>query len=802
MTYGLVLRKLVINGINYYQAIDKVIGEKDLDDVIHVIEGDKYLNQDLYPFEANNNIVYLEINEATYKNLNNDKTIFFKEIDGELRDIPNVFEQNNVTLEFFEKFHDFSLVPDYDSLELVNDLRKKLKEKILGQDRAIFKITNKIYNNLMFSESNLDSIDIAKNKSNILVIGPFGTGKTTIKKLIKNSLKPIPIIEYKLTGDYEKDIYEITKKLLLASDGNIYLAGRGIVIFDGINSFSSNYLDTDNGTVNFYMDTLLKILKTGFINYQDTNNNFMTFDYSFVTNICMIDIDYDYEEKNTDLYTRIDFSKILELGITDELIFNCFDNEIIYMEEMTHELALEILKDKNISPLYQIKKTLEKKGKIVKISRDFVSSLISYGLGFNEGFEGIIRGLKYVLQNKDMNSKTITFKKEEFEFLEIGTIFSDDDFKVESSENKQTEKYKPIINNDLEINLEKRTINDLTVLDTVELIKENIKGQDEQIFMVVNAFYNHQINKIKNLSKHELKELKNNVLLIGKTGVGKTAIIENLARIFNIVYRRESAPRYTKSGYVGENVDSMLLNLVDAAHGDIEKAQNAILYIDEVDKIRATHDKVDMGLGVQEELLTLIEGDVRTIYPTSLTPTPMYRPLQFDTSGLHIIASGAFHGLDEITKKRVKKEKAGNSIGFKKEDQEKVIIENTTVEDLEEYGMDSQFIARLPVIINLNILGEDILYKIVNDSKDGYVNLCKKSYALEGISLEISDGFKRNLAKKAFLDKKGARSIKTIFSKITSEIDKNIVTGDIEKVILSDNSLDDFKSIQYVKRKK
>ena len=336
----------------------------------------------------------------------------------------------------------------------------------------------------------------------------------------------------------------------------------------------------------------------------------------------------------------------------------------------------------------------------------------------------------------------------------------------------------------------------LTKKQTVDAIKEKIKGQDEQVFNVVNNFFDFVLNK-RILSDFEYKETKDNILLIGGTGVGKTAIIETLSRIFSIPYKRVDATNYSGTGLVGNDVNSIFKELVDSCGGDPKMAENAIVFIDEIDKIASNFDRVDIGKGVQDALLTLVEGSIRTINPGY---QENFKPYNIDTSKTLFIGGGAFEGIDEIKKARIKKEKTGSSLGFKQEKEAKVINEEITTDDIAKYGIDRQLVGRFPNIIKLNLLGEETLYNIVN-SEQGYVNLKVKSYELSGVKIEMSEGFKRSLAKIAYQDKKGARSIRTVFKRVLNEIDRNNLDDSVEEVILDDNSLEDFKTIQYVKKR-
>ena len=787
MKYALIFRKLIVNNIVYYQAINKVSGIEIEDNRLHVTSG-IYENQDISSMFSNDFLVYFEIAEDTYQNINVDKTLFFKKVKNQILPLNDLQEENSVLMAFYRQFRDFRLIPDYDLNALIEKSRVMLEKRIVGQDKAISKILKKIYNNQMFFQSDLDYNDILRGKSNILVLGPFGTGKSTIKDILMETLDPIPVVSYSLTGNYQTDITEIIQKLYMASDGNLFLAEHGIVVFDDINKYMGVDLDC-------YLKIIKQIVKAKLIYLRNQDNNLISFDYSKITNICIVDNDYDYDSYlNEDcFYTRISEESLEEIGLNFEFLNEQFDGEIVFMEEMTYDLALKILKNKDISPLYAIKRVLELQGKKVRVSKNFVSELINYGLGSGDGFTGIVRLLKSLFQSKDLKRSVIYFQEEDFQKVNVGTILAlDEDEEYLPSKNvADSSKY------DLKVNVKKGTINNLTVLDTVLKIKENIKGQDEQIFFFVNAFYEHIMARYKGFTNHELNQLKSNVLLIGPTGVGKTAIVSNLARIFNLPFQRAIAPRYSQSGYVGANVDSILNDLVEAAGGDIKKAEQGILYIDEVDKISATYDKVDMGLGVQHELLTLIEGDKRTIkIPDMFNPE-----LTFDTSNLFVVATGAFDGLDKIVKQRVKKELGADKIGFTNE-KNVVSSSKITSDDLCQYGFDRQFVARFPNRIRLNNLNEDIFYQIVNDSKDGYIKLVLKSYRKSGVVVSLSEGFKRMLAKKAFEKKEGVRAIKGVFEDIKAVIDYNIQTENISEVILDENSFEEPKNIIFIKKRK
>ena len=248
---------------------------------------------------------------------------------------------------------------------------------------------------------------------------------------------------------------------------------------------------------------------------------------------------------------------------------------------------------------------------------------------------------------------------------------------------------------------------------------------------------------------------------------------------------------------VVQDDDDMLKQLVEKAHGNRHEAENGILFIDEFDKLGANAgNNVDIGGDVQRALLTLLEGSKVLITPSM---KEKFDAFEFDTTNLIIYAGGAFDGIDKIVENRIRKATTGK-IGFQKEEK-KEINKKITPDDISEYGIDKQVSRRLPNVVHLNNLDESTLLEIIN-SEEGFVNLSRKSYEFEGIKINLSDSFKESLAHKSKLDNKGASSIKTIFSELLDEIDMNRATNDIEEVILDENSLDNPKSITYVKRKK
>ena len=417
--------------------------------------------------------------------------------------------------------------------------------------------------------------------------------------------------------------------------------------------------------------------------------------------------------------------------------------------------------------------------------------LIERGLETNEGFDGIIRFFKYAVETKDRNLKNIVFRESDLKNLRVGSAGTDflEDMDDEDEYGTNTEK---VTSSDdgLDVDVKNRTINGLHVMDAVNLIKKEIKGQDEQVFRIVNAFYNHTLNRYKGFSEDEFRKLKQNVFLIASTGVGKTAIFEALARTFKLPFKRDSINSYTASGYVGKSVEDLILGLISSASENATKAQYGILGLDEFDKLARDSGDVGFGRKVQEELLTLIEGDVRDVQKSIYS-----KPFKFNTEYLFIILMGACQDIDKVIENRIKNSR---KLGFA--NNEKAISKEVTRKDLLAYGFEEQVLARVPNIIRLNDLSKEVLLEII-ESEMGYVNLMKRSYELSNIKINMTDNFKHNLASEAFDLKVGARGIRQLFEVIVNEIDKNIQNGDISEVNIGDNALHDFTDITYIKRK-